>query len=93
MKCVKKGNEIQRVSDEKANTMINSGWAFCPKSEWKVIRDAKKAPTNVKTNVSRPAAGDSEDPEPKESKESKSQKQGNQGKKGKESKYSRKSRS
>jgi len=35
MKCVKKGGEIQRVTDERASTMVKSGWAYCPKSEWK----------------------------------------------------------
>ena len=35
MKCVKKGGEIQRVTDERASTMVKSEWAYCPKSEWK----------------------------------------------------------
>jgi hypothetical protein len=42
MKCIKKHGEIKRVSDEKAEKLVNhNGWAYCPKHEWKEYR-AKK---------------------------------------------------
>lgn len=42
MKCVKKGEEIQRVSNEEAADMVKAGWSYCGKEGWKVIRDANK---------------------------------------------------
>ena len=42
MKCVKKGADIQRVSDEKAADMVKDGWKYCPKKEWRKLRDANK---------------------------------------------------
>jgi len=42
MKCVKKHGEIKRVKNEVALEMVyNQGWKFCPKSEWKKLRDKK----------------------------------------------------
>lgn len=42
MKCIKKHGEIRRVSDEKARTFVTErGWVYCPKHEWKEIRDKK----------------------------------------------------
>lgn len=35
--------EIKRVPDKKAFQMVsNKGWSFCPKKEWKAIRDKNK---------------------------------------------------
>jgi hypothetical protein len=46
MKCVKKDGEVRRVSEEQAVRMVTTqGWAFAPKSEWKLVRPtAKKVP-------------------------------------------------
>lgn len=42
MKTVKKENEIKRVSDELALEMVhNKGYMYCPKSEWKKVRDTE----------------------------------------------------
>ena len=42
MKCVKKNEEIRRVSDAVADDLIAKGWAFCGKQEWKnKVRDIK----------------------------------------------------
>jgi len=38
MKCVKKDGEIKRVSNEKAAELVEAGWEYCPKSEWKVAK-------------------------------------------------------
>ena len=36
MKCIKKGDEIRRVSDIDADERVKGGyWKFIPKSEWK----------------------------------------------------------
>lgn len=41
MKCLKKGTEIIRVSDAKADQLVKTGdYNFCAKSEWKRVRDA-----------------------------------------------------
>jgi len=41
MKCLKKGTEIIRVSDVKADQLVKTGdYKFCSKSEWKKVRDA-----------------------------------------------------
>lgn len=42
MKTVKNGSDIRRVKDSVAATMVNSGWKYCPKSEWKAT--GQKAP-------------------------------------------------
>jgi hypothetical protein len=44
MKCIKKGDEIRRVSDVDADNKVKvHGWAFVPKSEWKTkVRDFNK---------------------------------------------------
>jgi len=58
MKTIKnlKTNEIKRVTDEVADKTVNvtklydfdlskasnKDWAYCPKSEWKVLRPQKK---------------------------------------------------
>jgi hypothetical protein len=42
MKCVKKGEEVQNVTDAKAEKLVkNAGYNYCPRSEWKAIRDAE----------------------------------------------------
>jgi hypothetical protein len=39
MKCIKKHEQIKRVSDDKAHEMvIKKGWKYCPKHEWKEQR-------------------------------------------------------
>lgn len=35
MKCVKKADEVKRVEDIRALSMVDQGWAYCKKSEWK----------------------------------------------------------
>ena len=44
MKCIKKGDEIRRVSDVDADNKVKvHGWVFVPKSEWKTkVRDFNK---------------------------------------------------
>ena len=44
MKCIKKGDEIRRVSDVDADNKVKvHGWTFVPKSEWKTkVRDFNK---------------------------------------------------
>jgi len=44
MKCIKKGDEIRRVSDQDADNKVKvHGWSFVLKSEWKTkVRDANK---------------------------------------------------
>jgi hypothetical protein len=51
MKTVKRGAEVKRVSDARAETDVNAGWQYCPKAEWKAVRDGtavkstKESPT------------------------------------------------
>jgi len=35
MKTIKKGRNIQRVSNAVAEERTNNGWKFCAKAEWK----------------------------------------------------------
>jgi hypothetical protein len=43
MKTIKRSDEVLRVADKKAEEMVkNQGYKYCPKSEWKPIRDAAK---------------------------------------------------
>jgi len=42
MKTLKKANEVARFSEDKVDAAIKKGWGFCPKSEYKKIRDAEK---------------------------------------------------
>jgi hypothetical protein len=53
MKCIKKGDEIRRVSDVDADNKVKvHGWAFVPKSEWKTkVRDANKKTVEVDVNA------------------------------------------
>jgi len=54
MKCIKKGDEIRRVSDQDADNKVKvHGWSFVPKSEWKTkVRDfAKTVNVEVKSEV------------------------------------------
>lgn len=37
MKCVKNGDEVRRVSEDRANELVKKGWQFCPKSLWKEL--------------------------------------------------------
>jgi len=46
MKCIKLGDEIKRVKDDKAETMVDKGWSYCSKEEWK-----KKGRTVAKEDV------------------------------------------
>jgi hypothetical protein len=53
MKCIKKGDEIRRVSDVDADLKVKvHGWTFIPKSEWKTkVRDANKKTIEVDINA------------------------------------------
>ena len=35
MKCIKKGEDIKRVEDSRATKMVDQGWTYCDKSDWK----------------------------------------------------------
>jgi hypothetical protein len=35
MKCIKKGEQIKRVSEKEVDKFIDDGWAYCSKKEWK----------------------------------------------------------
>lgn len=47
MKNLKKGKEIQRVSEattqdrDKLKALLGLGWNYCPNNEWRAYRDAK----------------------------------------------------
>lgn len=51
MKTLKKENEFKRLPDSTSNDrkriddMINDGWIFVPKKEWKETRPVKKEKT------------------------------------------------
>lgn len=35
--------EYRRVKNEEADTLVRSGWSYCPKTEWKLnVRDINK---------------------------------------------------
>ena len=53
MKCIKKGDEIRRVSDVDADLKVKvHGWTFAPKAEWKTkVRDANKKTVEVDINA------------------------------------------
>jgi hypothetical protein len=53
MKCIKKGDEIRRVSDQDADNKVKvHGWTFAPKAEWKTkVRDANKKTVEVNINA------------------------------------------
>jgi hypothetical protein len=53
MKCIKKGDEIRRVSDQDADLKVKvHGWTFAPKAEWKTkVRDANKKTVEVDINA------------------------------------------
>lgn len=48
MKSLKKGKVVQRVSEATAQNrnklqgLLNEGWKFCPKSEWRAYKNAQK---------------------------------------------------
>ena len=42
MKCVKKNDDIKRVSDKYAEELVSKGWNYIPKKEWKIVRDSAK---------------------------------------------------
>ena len=49
MKCIKKGDEIRRVSDQDADNKVKvHGWSFVPKSEWK-SKDTAEVSHQVET--------------------------------------------
>jgi hypothetical protein len=35
MKCVKKGSDIRRVSDQRSVKLVSEGYVYCPKTAWK----------------------------------------------------------
>ena len=48
MKCVKKNDVIQRVTDVRAKELVTQGWKLCSKQEWK---DKNKPAEPVKEAV------------------------------------------
>lgn len=43
MKTVKKDDKVRRVKDKAAVKMVaNEGWQYCPKSEWKKVRQEQE---------------------------------------------------
>lgn len=38
MKCVKKGDVIKRVSNDDANRMVDEGWQYCSKNDYRAYR-------------------------------------------------------
>lgn len=49
MKTVKKGKQIKRMPDGLAQEMVQRGWKYCPKSDWREkVRDAKPIETKKK---------------------------------------------
>ena len=43
MKTIKQGDVIMRKSNDEAIVLVKSGWAYCPKKEWKAsVRDKDK---------------------------------------------------
>lgn len=55
MKCIKKGDEIRRVKNDVADiAVVEDGWSFCPKSEWKLkVRDVKKVSKSEKKKLAK----------------------------------------
>ena len=39
MKTMKKNKEVIRVSEDKINEMLDKGYTFCPKSEYKKLNN------------------------------------------------------
>ena len=48
LNLVKKAKEIKRVTDLEAAELVKRDWNYCPKSEWKKVRDKK--PEGKKSN-------------------------------------------
>jgi hypothetical protein len=38
-KCIQKGDKVKRVSDKEALKLVDEGWKYIPKSEWKRLKD------------------------------------------------------
>lgn len=96
MKCVKKSEEIRRVTNDEAMTMTAAGWGYCPKKDWKALRDAKKnAQAAEKKAQSAQSAKNVKDESPEKRKSNKggSGGSGGSGGKGRTSKYQRKQNS
>ncbi len=52
MKTIQKDNEIQRVSNEVADTKVGSAWKYVPKSLWKEqVRGKSKQETKEASTV------------------------------------------
>lgn len=53
MKCVKKGEEIRKVTDQEAPIMVRAGWNYCSRKEWREkVRDKiKKVEVKPKVEV------------------------------------------
>jgi hypothetical protein len=56
MKTVKRGSEVKRVSDAEAAKAVKAGWAYCPKSDWKVLR-LRSANAGTEARGNRVASG------------------------------------
>ena len=49
MKTIKKDEDILRVSNKDAEEKVkNEGWNYCPKSEYKKVRDSRPPPKKGK---------------------------------------------
>ena len=46
MKCLSKNGVVKRVQDVNATILINQGWSYAPKSEWKVAKAGKTSTTH-----------------------------------------------
>ena len=51
MKIVKSGSDIKKVSDIDAVKLVNAGWKYCAKSEWKARKDKAEVVKEVKVEV------------------------------------------
>jgi hypothetical protein len=48
MKTIKKNKKIQRSKDAEAENLVkNKGWKYCPKSEWRKVRDKNDVLSDV----------------------------------------------
>ena len=44
MKTMKRGDDIVRIRETQVEAYLQQGYQFCPKSEWKELRDAENQP-------------------------------------------------
>ncbi len=46
MKTIKKGDDIRRVEDSQAESMVSNGWDYCSKELWRDHRPRKVSKKN-----------------------------------------------